>query len=126
MSSSYVRNLVRGRAAGFPRAKFYDTVNFAQDPQDPLWATIEFVAADNEWMTYCSTQESGIFNVVFFGQAGVGDGTMLVYAEQDMAYLMALMDSRLTLLKNTPPDDYERSDGTPGFVVSFTVNYVCN
>lgn len=128
MSSLYVRNRLREWCnSQFVGSKFYDTVNLAQDPVDPIWSTLEFVSSDNTQMTFCDFWETGIVNVVFFGQAGQGDGSLLSIAEQDMANLMAALDpdKRLVILKSTPPEDYERSDGTPGFVVSFTINYVC-
>lgn len=126
MSSLYVRDRLREWCAGFG-SKFYDTVNFAQDPVDAIWSTLEFVSSDNTQMTFCDFWETGIVNVVFFGQPGVGDSALLTAAEGDMALLMAAIDpnKRLVILKSTPPEDYERSDGTPGFVVSFTINYVC-
>ena len=127
MSSLYVRNQLRTWCRGLFGAVFYDTINLAQDPADQIWSTLEFVSADTEQMTFCDTWEVGIVNVIFFGVAGLGDEALLQQAEQDMANLMAAIDpgKRLVILKSTPPADYERSDGTPGFVVSFTINYVC-
>lgn len=126
MSSLYVRDLVRDWCSQFSSSKFYDTINYAQDPKDPIWSTVNFLGGFNEQITYCrNMKESGSFDMIFFGKPGVGDRALLQAAELDMAYLMEQVDAagRLQLLLTTPPEDYERSDGTPGFVVSLTVDY---
>ncbi len=113
MSSLYVRNMVRGWAAG-SATPFYDTVNREHDPKDQVWFTIEFEVEQSSRDTYCGDEsESGVIDLVFCGQPGLGDGAVLAAAEAEGKRLLLLSDatSQLCLVRAMPPEEFSAGDG---------------
>lgn len=126
MSSLYVRQKVREWAEAASLAEglpFYDTVNREQDPGDPMWSTAEFLNATNAASTFCSDEETGTVDLLFFTRGGGGDEVLLAAAEAAMAAFMANTDTKLALDRNGPPEDFPAGGGVPWFVVLFPVSY---
>jgi hypothetical protein len=125
MSSKYVRDLVRGWAAGSP-TPYYDTINLDNDPADVLWFTIMFEVEESSKTTFCGdTEEAGVIELVFCGRAGVGDANALAAAEAEGVRLMALADpgARLTLRRAMPPEEHSAGDGDPFYRVVVGLEY---
>lgn len=127
MSSLYVRDLVRTwAAAAAAPMPFYDTVNREVDPQDDRWATVQFTGGTNEQITYCSQQEAGTFDLMFFARGGAGDQALLQAAEAAVTAFLANTDpTRALQLRLTgPPEDFPAGGGVPWYVISFPVSYL--
>lgn len=128
MSSLYVRQQVRAWAAeaaqsvGLP---FFDTVNREQDPEVEMWTTAEFLAASKAASTYCTDEETGTADLLFFTRGGGGDEALLTKAEAAVAAFMASTDptGKLQLNRNGPPEDFPAGGGVPWFVVLFPIAY---
>lgn len=126
MSSLYVREKLREwcRTAPGIVLPYFDTVNIEQRPTVPRWATLNFVASFSSKITYCGDiEETGTFDYVALGAAGVGDVDLITAAENDIAILLAQVDRRLTLLRATPPDDFLQAGSVPWYTVSMVVDY---
>jgi len=128
MSSLYVRRLVRQWAAAAAAGEglpFYDTINQAQDPKEPTWVTAEFPNATTQASTYCSDEETGVFDLAFLTRGGQGDERVLEEAEAVMAGFMTQEDPThaLQLGRAAPPQEFPAGD-VPWFVVLFSVPYV--
>lgn len=110
MSSRYVRNLVRQWATDATvQVPFYDTVNLEQDPNDPVWFTVEFVSFGHVVESYCGKKlEEGELRFVFFGQPGIGDDALLQAAEGAAKAVAVKTDPAGALVLNepSPPVDY--------------------
>ncbi len=125
MSSFYVRNLVRGWAAGSP-TPFYDTINYEQNPSDAVWWTIEFEVEESSIDTFCGDEsESGVIELVFCGQPGAGDGAVLAAAEAEGKRMMLNADpaGRLTLIRAMPPEEFSSGDGDRWYRAIIGVEY---
>ena len=103
MSASYVRNLVRqwcGEAAASEGVPWHETINTRQNPSDPVWFTVEFVAESHEG-NFCDRQykEDGFISLVFIAKPGIGDGPALTAVEAVVPVMAAKVDpiGRLTL-----------------------------
>lgn len=122
MTSRYVRTEVRNWLLQ-GNVPYYDTVNLEQNPTDPIWSTVDWGYADRQMTTYCHNHvEEGSFNVVFFGDPGVGDDALLAAAEADMDLLLLRVDpnARLTLTNYNAPFSFRQEEH---FALEFNVTY---
>lgn len=127
MSSIYVREQLRAwlrdPAMVLP---FFDTVNRTAHVEVPYWATLSFVSAQTQTLTYCGhVEERGIFDHIALGPAGIGDRELFEMAEHDVALLVRQLDpgNRLTLLRAGAPADFLQGGSTPFYTVSMTIEY---
>lgn len=129
MSSLYVRSMVRGwceNTAGL-LLPFYDTVNREQNPDDEAWATVLFMNAQAQTITYCGhSEERGTFDFLALGRPGVGDEALLQAAEHDAALLLQQVDpaGRLVLLRAGTPEDFLQATAVPWYSVAITFDYL--
>jgi len=128
MSSGYVRNMVRGWAAG-SSSPFLDTINFDQDPSSALWWTIEFNVEGSEMLNNCGDEhEEGVIDLVFCGMPGVGDATLIAAAEAEARRMLTQSDpaNKLVLMRAMPPDEYSSGDGDRWYRVIVGIEYQYN
>lgn len=128
MASLYVRQKVRGWL-GDPSmtVPFYNTTNEEQTPADNIWCTLDFGFSEREVQTFCRglISEDGEFEVVYFGQPGIGDVALLQAAEADMTTLMAQTDPtfKLALTQCSAPEEFTDGDAGMEYGVAFQVEY---
>lgn len=129
MASLYVRDKVTQWLKLPDRQLAYiDTINLEEAPPHGMWSTLVFLPATTETVTYCgSTQESGQFDFVALGPAGVGSRDLVAACEHDVRQLLRQVDpdARLTLLRATTPDDFLQGGSVPWYTVSMAVAYLC-
>lgn len=127
MSSLYVRSMARGWCSDIDMTlPFLDTVNTEADPPGPMWSTLVFVSANNTVTNYCGgMEETGTFDFIALGTAGLGDVELFTAAEHDVALLMQRADpsGRLTLLHASPPEDFLQAGSAPWYTVSMVISY---
>lgn len=127
MASLYVRDMVRSWLADPGMTlPFVDTINREVDPQLPAWATVLFIAASVQLMTYCGDiEERGAFDYLALGKPGEGDAELLAAAEHDVALLMRQADpaARLTLVRAGAAEDFLQAGRVPWYSVSLTIEY---
>jgi hypothetical protein len=129
MSSLYVRNLTREWLATAAQAvaslPFVDTINRESNPQFDAWCSIDYLGGTNGPSTFCSLEEAGTFDVLFFSRGGRGDAELLARAEPVVAAFMANQDPTraLQLRYAGAPTDYPAGGGVPWWIVSFPVDY---
>lgn len=122
MANLYVRNTIREWLSSSV-IPFYDTVNLEQNPQDPMWCTVDWGFSFADRTTFCNTiEEDGSFQIVYFGKPGIGDEELLEAAEKDMELLMEQIDPnyRLTLDTFSAAEDFLEENF---YGVSFLVSY---
>lgn len=130
MSSLYVRDLLADWMANTPglTLPYVDTINREVSPQQPVpWATLSFVSAIAQTITYCGhMEERGTFDYIALGQPGIGGRNLIAAAEHDLALVMQQADpgGRLTLLHHTPPEDFLQAGSVPWYTVSMIVDYL--
>jgi hypothetical protein len=109
------------------RVPYVDTINREQTPNLPMWCTAEFNGFLRERLTFCPgmTLEEGDIELVYFGQAGIGDDALLLAVEQDMTVLMAQRDPahRLILDEAGPPDEFFGGSASRYYGISVVVQY---
>ena len=126
MSSRAVRNQFR-TWCGTLSVPFYDTVNLAQAPAEPIWCTARFDPSTNTVSTYCRTQEEeGQIELVYSAQPGTGDDSVLAAAEADIATLLGKADptGRFVLTGNDAPEDASFGDADATFRITVIYTYV--
>jgi len=124
MSSAYVRNLVRSWMPSLS-TPFVETINEEQNPDVPLWVTVQFDQTGRERITFCEQYtETGTITLSWLGRPGVGDAEVIAAAEQDAATFMGMTDpaARLVVTNRSAPDDFE-GQGVPAFQVDITFDY---
>lgn len=122
MSRLYVRQLVKQWLGADP-LPFYDTTNLEQAPTDDVWMTVDWGVPDTQRITYCDdASETGTFNLVFLGRAGIGDDYLLDQAGDATARFMAQRDpqGRLTLIQDGAPFDFLQEEW---YVVEVQIEY---
>jgi hypothetical protein len=130
MSSLYVRDLMADWMVNTPGLvlPYVDTINREVSPkQGTPWATLSFVSALTQKITYCGhMEERGTFDYIALGQAGIGARDLIAAAEHDLALVMQQADpgGRLTLLQHTPPEDFLQGGSVPWYTVSMIVDYL--
>lgn len=132
MSASYVRAKVEqwceevSQVTGEP---FYKTINLDNDPQDPVWWTVEFMSLFSEGLL-CKKNytETGVVRVVFIGQPGLGWEDTINALESVIPLLMEKVDPsrRLELADFEPVVEESLGSAEPNYVVSVSINYVHN
>ena len=125
MSSSYVRTKVKAWAKTSP-TPFYDTINYEHDPKDQVWFTAEFQVETSALDTFCGdASESGVVDLVFCGQPGLGDGAIIAAAEAEGKRLLTLSDttSQLCLVRAMPPEEFSAGDGDRWYRVIVGIEY---
>ena len=126
MSSSYVRTLMETwlNAMTVP---YYPTINEEQNPGDAIWATAEFSSNFRESMTFCNgfTSEQGEVELVFFGEPGTGDDSLITAVEADMVTLMAQRDpaNKLVLMNRSAPFEFSNGSADMQYGLSIFIDY---
>jgi len=126
MSARYVRNTIRGWAASTFTVPFYDTINMAERPTDPIWATVEFDTSADTKLTFCDDLESsGLADFVFSGAPGMGDDAVLAAAEASIAELLKMTDptGALVLLYAHQPAEFSNGLADYTYRVFVAVEY---
>lgn len=127
MSASYVRNKVRqwcGEVAVATGIPFYDTVNVAVNPADPVWFTAAFVSEMHEG-TFCRPNfvEMGFVSLVFVARPGTGDVACITAVEAVIPAIMLKEDTKLSLINFEPVDEDSLGSADKDYRMSVAVNY---
>ena len=130
MSASYVRTKVEqwcqevATLAGVP---FYKTINEQQEPADPTWFTVEFMALLNENML-CKKGyiEQGVVRVVFISEPGIGWEDNILALESVIPPLMEKVDPtrRLELTEYEPLTEESLGSAEPRYMTSVSIQYI--
>lgn len=130
MSAGYVRRKIEqwceeaAQAHGVP---FYKTINSEENPPDPVWFTVEFVALFIEGML-CEAgyHEDGAFRIVIMSQPGQGWEPAIDALEQIMPDILLKSDPSRRLVIDGYEPILEETGGSAEhtYIVSQTVNYI--
>ena len=128
MSSKYVRDMVEGWLGDVALAvPYYPTVNEDQNPGDAQWCTVDFSSSFRDTLTFCAgmTSEEGELQVIYFGEAGVGEDALLTAIEADMLIIMAKRDpaNKLVLMQRSAPFEFSGGSASKNYGLSIFVDY---
>lgn len=126
MSSLYVRSLVRQWLLTYPQVPFYDSINYVPTPEDNVWLTVEFFADAKEGTMGCDGyRETGLVDLIFASQPGIGDVPLLTLLEPAVAFFEDQKDpsNRLTLTESEPVRDVSGGTADRTYRMAVGVNY---
>jgi len=124
MASLILRQTIRDWLA-LGTVPFYDTVNLEQAPNDDYWCTVEWGFSSNQKLNYCGDrEESGSFQVYYFGPVGLGDAAVLSLAESEIELLMSRLDLTgvVNLIESNTAEDFTDENY---YGVTFLIEYEC-
>lgn len=127
MSRGYVRDTVRQMITSSGMVTpFHESINFEENPTEPMWFTIEFNSENTSIDTYCRSQtETGVIDFVFSTLPGSGDHDLIAAADSDIQKFMKSIDpnGKLTLLNDLAPEEFTGGDANKYYQVIVGVEY---
>lgn len=127
MSRGYVRGSVRQMiTSSGMTTPFHESINFEENPTEPMWFTVEFNAENTTVDTYCRSQtETGVIDFVFSTLPGSGDTALIAAAESDIAKFMNSKDpnGKFVLLNDLAPEEFTGGDANKYYQVIIGVEY---
>jgi len=106
MSSKAVRDLFEAEFSGMS-IPYFSTTNKQQNPDDPLWFSAEFYSdfVTEECFSGMNSVERGTVDVQIFCIAGIGPGSVLVFAEQLINHFRLWRKGNLEIFDYVTPSE---------------------
>ena len=128
MSALYVRNKFNqwaGEVATTTGTPFYPTINLEQNPADPVWFSLEFVAEFYSNGTFCKSEETedGFVRVVVFASPGTGDTAAVTALEAIGLEFAKKTDTQVTIEGFEPLSEMTAGSADQNYRVGVVMDY---
>ena len=128
MSALYVRNTFNtwaGEVAAATGTPFYPTINEDQNPSDPVWFTLEYVAEFYSNGTFCKSEETedGFVRVVVFASAGTTDIPAVTALEAIGLEFAKKVDAQVTIEGFEPLSEMTGGSADQNYRVGVIIDY---